>query len=106
MLIRKSFFQYMKNVLRVVTNKYFITAFAFVIWSLFFDQNDWFTIREKEKELNKLEGNITYLQKEIARMDGEREALTSNAAVIEQYARETYRMKRLNEDVYVIDDAK
>ena len=94
----------MKRVLKIVANKYFITALGFVVWSLFFDQNDWFSVNEKQNELNELKGNITYLEKEISALHAERIALNSDAIKLEDYARETYRMKRENEDVYVIEE--
>ncbi len=98
--MKKEFF---KKVLKVVANKYFITAFLFVIWSAFFDQNDWLTLRQKQKELDGLKGNIAYLNKEISIMQAERDGLLTDRQKMEQYARENYRMKHDNEDVYVID---
>ncbi len=93
----------MKKVLKVITNKYFITGLAFVIWCAFFDQNDWISLHGKQKELDTLKSNIAYLNSEIDKMSDERNALLSDNKKLEQYARETYRMKRDNEDIYVID---
>lgn len=93
----------MKKVLKVITNKYFITAFLFFIWSMFFDQNDWLTIRQRQKDLNGVKGNIAYLNQEISKMQAERDALLTDRGKLEQYARENYRMKHDGEDVYVID---
>ncbi len=98
--MKKEFF---KKALKVVSNKYFITAFLFVIWSMFFDQNDWLTLRQKQKELDGLKSNIAYLNKEISIMQAERDGLLTDRHKMEQYARENYRMKHENEDVYVID---
>ena len=95
----------MKKVLKIVANKYFITGLAFVVWCMFFDQNDWFSIHEKQKDLNSLKSNVAYLNGEIAKMDDERNALLHDNKKLEQYARENYRMKQDNEDVYVIDNS-
>lgn len=94
----------MKKVLKVVANKYFITGFAFVVWCAFFDQNDWFSLRDKQKDLNALKANIAFLNKEIDNMDEEHNALLHDDKKLEQYARENYRMKRDSEDVYVIEN--
>ena len=34
----------MKKVIKIVTNKYFITGIIFLSWTIFFDQNDWMTL--------------------------------------------------------------
>ena len=94
----------MKKALKIVGNKYFLTAVAFVAWSLYFDQNDWMSQRQRQKELNGLKNNIAYLNSEINKMSTERDALLTDRSKLEQYARENYRMKHDNEDVYVIDN--
>ncbi len=80
---------------------------VFVIWSAFFDQNDWFSIRDKKKELEGVRNNIKYMNVEIARMEAEKKTLTDSTQLkdIETYAREKYRMHKENEDVYVIENA-
>ena len=93
----------MKKVLKVISNKYFIATFLFVLWTVFFDQNDWITQRQRQKELNSVKDNIKYLNTEIARMNTERNDLLTNPNKLEKYARENYRMKHEGEDVYVIE---
>jgi len=93
----------MKKVVKVLANKYFLTAIAFIVWTVFFDQNDWMTLQQRQKELNNLKGNITYLNTEIDRMNKERNYLMTDPHKLEQYAREHYRMKHDGEDVYVIE---
>lgn len=93
----------MKKVLRIFANKYVLAGSAFLIWTAFFDQNDWQSMRKKRQELEDTQNDITYLNQEIARMEKEHEQLTSNPAKLEQFAREKYRMKRDNEDLYIIE---
>lgn len=88
---------------RIVLNKYLITAIAFAAWMFFFDQNDYFTQRERQRQLRETEGDITYLQQEIAAMEKAYHALQTDPQKLEEYARERYRMKRDNEDVYIIE---
>ncbi|MBC7554430.1 MAG: septum formation initiator family protein [Taibaiella sp.] len=93
----------MKKVWKIVANKYFITGVAFITWCMFFDQNDWLSMHEKENDLTGQISNNAYLRNEIAKMDKERYDLLNDQRKIEKYARENYHMKRENEDVYVVD---
>jgi cell division protein DivIC len=94
----------MKKVFKVLGNKYFIASVAFVAWTIFFDQNDYISLRQRQHELDGVKGDIAYLNTEIDRMKTERNDLLTNPAKLEQYARESYRMKHDGEDVYVIDN--
>lgn len=95
----------MKRFFRIITNKYLVTAAVFVVWSVYFDQNDWMAMRQRQKELQAAKDNIAYLNTEIDKMSKERDAILHNPTVLEKYARERYRMKHAGEDVYVIDKA-
>jgi cell division protein FtsL len=70
---------------------------------MFFDQNDLFLLAERKNEVDQLEDNIKYLDVEINKMAVEYNALMNNSEVLEQYARETFKMKHTQEDVYVIE---
>lgn len=94
------------KLLRLFINKYVITAAIFVVWMVFFDQNDWFSMNRKKAELQDTKDNIVYLNEEIAKMEKDYNRLVSDPARLEQYAREHYRMKRDNEDIYVIEKKK
>jgi len=93
----------MKKVIKVLTNKYVLTGIAFLVWTVYFDQNDWMTLQQRQKELDGVKDNITYLNTEINRMNKERNDLLTDPHTLEQYARERYRMKHDGEDVYVIE---
>jgi cell division protein DivIC len=93
----------MKKVLKVLTNKYLLVGVAFLVWTLFFDQNDWLSLNQRQKELDGLKEDIKYLNTETARMAQERDELLHNPQVLEKYARENFRMKHEGEDVYVVE---
>jgi cell division protein DivIC len=93
----------MKKAIKIITNKYLVTTVAFVAWTVYFDQNDWMTLQQRQKELNAVKDNIAYLNTEIANMKAERNDMLTNPAKLEQYARENFRMKHDGEDVYVIE---
>lgn len=89
--------------IKILTNKYLLTSVAFVAWTVYFDQNDWMTLQQRQKELDGVKGHIAYLNAEIGRMNAERHDLQTNRSKLEKYARENFRMKHDNEDVYVIE---
>lgn len=93
----------MKKLLRIASNKFLLTVVAFVIWMAYFDQNDWVSQRERSKELQGVKDNIAYLDGEISKMERDKEGMVSDPLVLEKYAREQYKMKRDNEDLYIIE---
>ncbi|RYD58708.1 MAG: septum formation initiator [Sphingobacteriales bacterium] len=93
----------MKKFLRILTNKFVLTGLGFLLWMAYFDQNDWQSISKKSRDLEEIDNNISYLNREIARMEKEHYQMTSEPQKLEQYAREQYKMKRDNEDLYIIE---
>lgn len=93
----------MKKVFRIVFNKYLLTTAAFVVWMTFFDQNDWMTQKDTRKELQDTKDHIAFLTKQTEQMEHEHALLISDPARLEKFARERYRMKRDNEDLYIIE---
>ena len=91
------------KLLRIIFNKYLLTAAAFVVLMLFFDQNDWISQEARKADLQAVNNNISYLQHEIDGMDAEYAAIRSNPDALERYAREHYRMKRDTEDLYIVE---
>ena len=93
----------MKKLFRILTNKFLITGGGFLIWMIFFDQNNWTAQEERSRQFRAVERNIAYLNQEIARMETEPRELTTNPARVERYPREQYKMKKDNEDLYIIE---
>jgi cell division protein DivIC len=93
----------MKKVLQFLLNKFVLTSIAFVLWMTFFDQNDWMTQKEARKELKDTKEHIQFLTAKTEEMEKDLVRLQTNPDRLEQYAREHYRMKRDNEDLYIIE---
>ena len=93
----------MKKLWRIISNKFLITGIAFAAWMVFFDQNNWTAQEARNKELRETDRNIAYLNAQIATMEHEYKELTTNPERLEQYAREKYKMKKDNEDIYIIE---
>jgi len=87
-------------------NKFLIAGTAFVVWIVFFDENDLILQGRRRAELKELKASKTYYISEIAKERKALEELRSNPAAIEKYAREQYMMKRDNEDLFIIEKAQ
>ena len=83
-------------------NKYFLTAIVFGVWLLFFDDRDIVTQFRHNRELKHLEQSRDYYLQEIHTTSAELEKLKSDPATLEKYAREKYRMKKDDEDLFII----
>ena len=92
----------MKKVFAVVKNKYLITVVALLVWLIFFDKNDFSTQRELSNKVAKLQGERDYYIKAIEDNKQQIKELETDSNNLEKFARETYLMKRDNEDVFVI----
>jgi cell division protein DivIC len=40
----------MKKIANIITNKYLVASVFFVVWMLFFDQRDYFQLKERQAE--------------------------------------------------------
>ncbi len=85
-------------------NKYFIAVAVFCTVMLFLDKNDIFTQIDRGRELRKLKQSKEYYTTRIASERKELEGLKSDPAVLEQYAREKYLMKRENEELFLVPE--
>ncbi len=83
-------------------NKYLLTGAAFLVWIIFFAENDIPSSFKRVKTLNKLQYNEQYQTKQIAETHKDLDLLKTNPQTIEKYARENYLMKKDNEDLFVI----
>ena len=86
-------------------NKYLLTSLVFAVWLLFFDDQDIITTHFKHRsELHKLEASRDYFLGQIKDTKAELDQLKSDPTLLEKYAREKYRMKKDNEDLYIISE--
>jgi len=85
-----------------VANKYLLTIVGLVVWLTFFDRNDIFTQYDLKQQVLKLEKERNYYLQEIIANNQAIDELHTNQKSLEKFARETYLMKRDNEDIFVI----
>ncbi len=91
-----------KRWFKIVSNRYVLILLVFTVWMAFFDSNSLMVHNELDEELNKLENNKEYYQEEIRQDKAIIQGL-DDSFELEKFARETYFMKRDNEEVFIIE---
>lgn len=89
--------------MRFLKNKFLIVTLVFLVWIIFFAQYDLLSLYKQRSEYKELLNKIEYLEKEVKRLEQEKNDLKLNIETKERYAREKYYMKKPNEEVYVFD---
>jgi len=87
---------------KFILNKYFFVSLGFVVWVLFFDQESILVQSKLNKEIRNLEQQKKFYLEEIDKNKASLNILTNDTASLEKYARETYFMKKDNEDIFVV----
>ena len=90
------------KIFRVLSNKYVIVLVLFIVWMGFFDENSFINQRELDNEIDKLENANEYYKKQIDEDQNIIDNLNDPDS-LEKYAREEYKMKRENEDIFIIE---
>lgn len=91
-----------KKILKYLKNKYILTPIVFLVWMSFFNDIDLFFIMRSKSELRSMQDRIEFLQHENERTREAFHDISTNAESLEKFARETYFMKKPNEDVFVV----
>jgi cell division protein FtsB len=95
--MKQRFFQFVDK------NKIYMGIILFfMIWMVFFDEYNWIRIRRDSLKLKALKREATYLNEKIETNRKRLEALRGSTFELEKFARETYYMKKENEDIFVI----
>ena len=92
----------MERLLSIIRNKYIIASVAFIIWMLFFDRNDVATQYGYYSQLKELRAEKAFYTTEIDKVTTSLHDLNSDPQALQRVAREKYKMKKENEDVFVI----
>lgn len=87
---------------KVIDHRFSITFGVFVVWMLFFDQNNMIEQYKLRSQLNDLKEEKEYYLREMETAEREYHELFSNQESLEKFAREKYLMKRDGEDIFVI----
>ncbi|MGL4364225.1 MAG: FtsB family cell division protein [Bacteroidales bacterium] len=94
----------LKPVFKYLRNRYLLATLGFVVWMLFFDNNNLFEHLREWRQIRSLERDILYYQEEIEQTEQRLKDLRTNDDNLERFAREEYLMRRSDEDVFIIVD--
>ena len=94
----------MERFLKLIRNKYLLAAVAFVMWMLFFDRYDLGTQIAYQGEKDKLETEKAFYETETERIEKAIRDAQYNSSEIQRIAREKYKMKKENEDIYIVEE--
>ena len=87
--------------LKYIKNKFILTGFIFVIYALFLDDNDLFSMINHNSKLNKLEASKAEISKELKKIRFTLDQLKYTSE-LERYAREEKFFKKADEDIFVV----
>jgi len=83
-------------------NKYLVAGTLFLVWLVFFDQNNLLERSRQINHLHQLQQDKVYYQKRIQEDSTRLQQLKTDKDNLERFAREKYYMKKDNEDIFVI----
>lgn len=87
---------------KIIQYRYWILFGAFALWMLFFDSNNMFYRFRIGSEISELEAMKKVHVLAIEDLNRQKMELLGNERNLEKFAREKYRMKKDNEDIFVI----
>ena len=94
-----SVFKHKSKFLKPFKNVFIIILVVFIVWMLFFDANSWLIHHELNSDIDDLESQKEYYQKEIEK-DKKAIKKLSTEEGLEKFAREEYYMKRDSEEIF------
>ena len=83
-------------------NKYILTIIIFIVWVFLLDSNNLVSRYKEMRELHKLKIDMEYYIKRIEEDKRKLHELKTDNHNLEKFAREQYRMKKPDEDLYII----
>ncbi len=95
-------FKIIDKIPQAFRNKYILTAIIFIIWLTLFDSNNLIARYKALRELHKLKKDKEYFTNRIESDRKKLHELKTDNKNLEKFAREQYRMKKPDEDLYII----
>ena len=93
----------MKNRLfKLIKSTYGVIIILFIFWMIFFDSNSLIIHNELNNDINELNVQKSYYEKEIAKDNIELQLIQTDSG-LEKYAREKLFMKKDNEEIFLIE---
>ncbi|MCX6259767.1 MAG: septum formation initiator family protein [Bacteroidia bacterium] len=95
-------FKFIEKIPPFLRNKYLLTIIIFVIWVVLLDSNNLISQHKEMKNLKKLRVEREYYVQRIEEDKRKLHELKTDDQNLEKFAREQYRMKKPDEDLYII----
>lgn len=95
-------FRYIDKLPPAFRNKYLLTVMIFIIWVLLLDSNNLLSRFREMKELRNLRSEREYYSKKIEADRQKLHELRTDDRNLEKFAREQYRMKKADEDLFIV----
>lgn len=90
------------RLLKILKNRYAIATLIFLVYLLFFDQYNFRAQYRLLSELNQLKDEKQFYKEELAKDSLTYYTLFDNQENLEKFARERFKMKKEDEDVFLI----
>jgi cell division protein DivIC len=95
-------FKFIEKLPPSLRNKYLLTIIIFFVWLLFLDSNNLVSRYKEMRNLRKLKSEKEYYVQRIEEDKRKLYELKTDNQNLEKFAREQYRMKKPEEDLYII----
>jgi cell division protein DivIC len=95
-------FKFIEKIPPFLRNKYILTLIIFIVWLLLLDSNNLISRYKEMKNLRKLKSDREYYVQRIEEDKRKLYELKTSNRNLEKFAREQYRMKKPDEDLYII----
>ena len=95
-------FKFIEKIPPSFRNKYILTLIIFFLWLLLLDSNNLISRVRDIKELRKLKADREYYLSRIEADKKKLHELKTDDQNLEKFAREQYRMKKPDEDLFIV----
>lgn len=95
-------FKFIEKIPPFLRNRYLLTIIIFVIWVVLLDSNNLISQHKEMKNLKNLRAEKEYYVQRIEEDKRKLHELKTDDQNLEKFAREQYRMKKPDEDLYII----
>ena len=85
-------------------HKYLITVLAFLVIIVFLDENSLIQRAKHKREISVLNSEIARYRKQYEEDTRKLKELMNNPEALEKIAREKYKMKKPNEDIFIFEE--
>ena len=87
----------------IIKNKYLLTLFIFIVWIVIFDRDNLIDRYDSMRELRHIEAEKEQYK---ARIEEDTQSLDKlkDPEYLERFAREEHKMKKDNEDLFIIEE--